>query len=94
LVYQECKHCSAKWKDIGLNLGISKNSLDIIKTNNPLNCEHCMSEMLAKWLRKENAKSNPSWRSLCQALYSVAPLSVQEVNRNFQIFVMFFAKES
>ena len=30
-----------------------------------------MSEMLSKWLRKENEKSIPSWRSLCQAIYSV-----------------------
>ena len=69
-VYQECKQCSAKWEEIGLNLGISKSSLDIIQTDYH-NCEECMFEMLSKWLKKENAKCIPSWRSLCQAIYSV-----------------------
>ena len=69
-VYQEYKHCSAKWEEIGLNLGVSKPRLDIIQKDYH-NCEMCMFQMLSKWLIKENERYIPSWRSLCQAIYSV-----------------------
>ena len=78
-IYQECKHCSDKWEEIGSNLGISYATLAIIKANNPSNCEKCMYQMLAKWLNKENEKCIRSWRSLCQALYSVNKVTANQI---------------
>ena len=51
----------------------------MIKKNNPLECEQCMIEMLSKWLKKENKKCIPSWRSLCQALYSVDKATADKI---------------
>ena len=65
-MYQECNHCSAKWETIGLNLGISRY---IIKKDNPADCEECMSEMLAKWLKKVDEASIPNWISLYMSSY-------------------------
>jgi len=67
-VYQECKQFSAKWDIIGLSLGVTSTTIAIINRDNSNSCERCMSEMLAKWLQRENEKCIPSWRSLCQAV--------------------------
>ena len=56
---------------IGLELGVASTTLAIIKKDNPNSCEQCMLHMLQKWLKKENEKCIPSWRSLCQALHNV-----------------------
>ena len=70
-VIQECKHCSANWETIGSNLGIPQYTLAIIKKNNPVDCEQCMSVVLAMWLKRVDEKTIPSWRSLCRALCGV-----------------------
>ena len=70
-VYQESKHCSVNWEEIGSLLGISKHTIAIIKEDNPQRCERCMNEMLTHWLKKKDDHANPSWKSLCQALYIV-----------------------
>ena len=70
-VYQDCKHCSAQWDMIGLNLGVSSSTIAIINRDNHDSCERCMLQMLTKWLQKENEKCVPSWRSLCQALWDI-----------------------
>ena len=70
-VYQESKHCSADWEDIGSLLGISKYTIAIIKEDNPQRCEHRMNAMLTHWLKKMDNHANPSWKSLCKALYIV-----------------------
>ena len=56
---------------IALNLGVVPTSIAIIKRDNPSSCEDCMFAMLAKWLKRENEKSVPNWKSLCQALSNV-----------------------
>ena len=86
-VFQDCKHCSAKWEEIGLNLGVYHSTLDIIKTDNPLKCEKCMSEMLSKWLKKENEKCIPSWRSLCQALYNIDRSTADQIAEKHHITI-------
>ena len=67
-VFQKCKHFSAKWDMIGLNLGVASTTIAIINRDNPNSCEQCMYEMLAKWLQRENGRCMPTWRSLCQSL--------------------------
>ena len=47
--------------------------------NIPSDCEQCMYQMLAKWLNKENGKCIRSWRSLCQALYSVDRATADQI---------------
>ena len=56
---------------IGLHLGIASSTIAIIDRDYPNRCERCMYEMLAKWLQRENEKSVPTWRSLCQSVSAV-----------------------
>ena len=84
-MYQECKNCSAKWQTIGLNLGIPHYILDIIKKDNPADAEQCMSEMLAKWLKKVDEASIPNWISLCQAICDVDRSTADHIAQNHHI---------
>ena len=84
-VYQECKHCSANWYTIGLNLGIPQYDLDIIKEDKPLNSKLCMSEMLARWLKRVDQKPIPSWRRLCQALCDVDKTTADQIAENYHV---------
>ena len=70
-IVPECKQLSANWDMIGLNLGVTSATIETIKRDNPNSSERCMSQMLAKWLQRENEKCVPSWKSLCQALCNV-----------------------
>ena len=78
-VYQECKHCSANWYTIGLNLGIPQYALAIVAGSNPFDLELCMSEMLARWLKRVDQKSIPSWRRLCRALCDVDKSTADQI---------------
>ena len=84
-VYHECKHCSADWEIIGINLGLSVSTLAIIKRDNPTSCEHCMLQMVSKWLQKESEKCVPSWRSLCQALCDVNRSTADQIAENHNV---------
>ena len=59
---------AAKWYDLGLELGISANCLDRIKSAYSNNPEDCLREMLLKWLSISGVNPEPSWKVLCDAL--------------------------
>ena len=90
-MFQECKHCSANWEEIGSNLGIPYFTLAIIKKDNPVDCKQCMSEMLANWLKRENEKSIPNWTSLCQALHRVHKPTADKIAKKH--YVTDYAKQ-
>lgn len=57
--------CAANWKQLGINLNVSGDILNIIETNNPNDCESCCSEMLRTWL---DSTPNATWGILLDAV--------------------------
>ncbi len=57
----------AKWRFIGLELGLSPDDLDNIKKESQDN-EERIEKVLTKWLRQPSL--NPSWESLAECLRS------------------------
>jgi len=57
-----------KWKDLGVQLSISPNVLDIINANCPNDVEKSCKLMLDKWL---NTQKSASWNQLLKALCAI-----------------------
>lgn len=62
------------WKELGLALGMKSLSLEIIQRNNLSNSiQSCFTEMLAAWLKGEDAPLDavgPNWAAVIAALQS------------------------
>ena len=58
----------AEWYNCGLALGVSSDTLDAVKKDNPKNCGDCFTETLKEWLK--GANPSPTWSALCNALES------------------------
>ena len=56
---------ATNWKQLGRNLEIEDNLLNIIETNNPHDSESCCSKMLNEWL---DLTPNASWKILNNAI--------------------------
>ena len=56
---------AAIWKDLGRNLEIDYNVLNIIEKDCPNNCEECCSKMLREWM---DITPNASWEMLYNAV--------------------------
>lgn len=50
---------AAKWKDLGLSLGIRKCDLDAIPSPSNLTASDCLREILALWLKQNYDVSTP-----------------------------------
>ena len=59
------KNYATKWRDIGLELNITSNNLDIIKTNNPNEVQERCRGMLKVWL---DIDPEASWEKLLRAV--------------------------
>ena len=64
LLLEELQDVRAQWYRLGLLLGVSIDTLDMIRTHDPRNQ---LLEMLVSWLTTSN---NPSWTTLTNALRS------------------------
>jgi len=53
------------WKQLGKNLNINEDLLNIIEKDNPLSCENCCSKMLSDWL---DLTPEASWGMLLDAV--------------------------
>jgi len=60
---------AVKWKVLGIQLDVDKDTLDIIKRDNSHSCEDCCREMFEKWLE---TKAEPTWNKLIKALMTPA----------------------
>ena len=63
----------SKWKDLGLNLGLSVDSLEIIEEDQRLTKERVRAVLL-EWLRQEydvDKHGPPSWKVLADAVRPV-----------------------
>ena len=56
--------CAANWKQLGKNLNINEDLLNIIEKNYP-DCEDCCSKMLSDWL---DSTPQASWETLLDAV--------------------------
>jgi hypothetical protein len=55
-----------KWRLVGIQLGLSSNSLDEIETSHPNDCKHCFSAVFREWNRQ---KTSPyCWDTLVNVL--------------------------
>lgn len=57
--------CATYWKQLGRNLKISEDLLNIIEKDYPHDCESCCSKMLNEWL---DLTPNASWKLLHDAI--------------------------
>ena len=67
IVLNSISTLAAKWFNLGLALGLSRDTLDIIEYNYPRDAHRCQTEMITAWLRMS---SHPSWQRLASALSS------------------------
>ena len=63
------KHAT-DWYDIGIELDLELDVLDIIKENNPKNIVTCFQKTLDKWLKLNS--ENATWKKLEVALTNVS----------------------
>ena len=57
---------SSIWEDIGLCLGLSTGSLDIIRNDNPSDSKRCFREMIKLWFKRVDP--SPSWAAIIEAV--------------------------
>ena len=62
------KNYAAEWKDIGIELGLQLNTLNIFSENHQKECVSCFQSTLNEWL---NLKPNADWRMLEVAITNV-----------------------
>ena len=60
---------ATKWYDIGIELGLELDVLEIIKTDNPQQSVNCFQKTLDKWLKLNN--DDATWKTLEVALTNV-----------------------
>ena len=59
---------ASEWKDIGIELDIDIDELNIIEKDNPGQSKMCFQKTLEKWLK---ITTNPTWSTLEAALTNV-----------------------
>lgn len=59
---------TASWYELGLELLVSDNDLEVINVNNPLNVTACCCKMFDKWLKRT---PDASWKQLVTALRNI-----------------------
>ena len=64
--------CAANWKQLGENLNINEDLLNIIEKDNLNSCENCCSKMLGDWL---DLNVNASWEILLDAVSKTLSVS-------------------
>ena len=67
--------------ELGLKLGLKKNTLDTIRANYPQDTHQCLIECLSKWLKRADAvdsKGGATWDSLSDALRSMDEIAVAD----------------
>ena len=78
---KKCGYSGTDYCELGLHLGLSSRTLDIIKENNPRDVESCLRECLKAWLEQaDDVKSNggPTRYSLIKALRKIEQNTVAD----------------
>ena len=68
-VWRKVKALSSRWYFFSLSLHLSPDTLAKIEADNGGDCEKCLNQALAHWLKKKDYNykrfGHPSWRKLC-----------------------------
>ena len=80
--------------ELGLKLGLKKNTLDTIKANHPQDTRQCLIECLSKWLERADgvgSKRGATWDSLSDALRSMDEIAVADkLDQESELSVLVF----
>ena len=79
---KNCIFPERRWFDLGLALGLLKNTLDGIEANYPRDVHRCLIECLSKWLKRADAvdsKGGATWDSLSTGLRSINENAVADM---------------
>ena len=79
---KKCGFPEKRWFELGLALGLSKNTLDTIEANYPRDVHRCLIECLSKWLERADAvdsKGGATWDSLSTGLRSMKENAVVDI---------------
>ena len=71
-ILKELTGVAARWRNIGILLGIPPSDLDAVRSDRPIDC---MLEMLLAWLRKAynvNRFGEPTWLKLVEVVANKA----------------------
>ena len=71
---KRCGFPQTRWHELGLRLGLHKNTLDAIERNHPGDVSRCLTECLSKWLSRADSVDNrggATFDSLSDALKSM-----------------------
>ena len=71
---KRCGFPQTRWYELGLTLGLHKDTLDAIERNHPGDVCRCLIECLSKWLRRVDyvdSKGGATFDSLSNALKSM-----------------------
>ena len=69
------------WLELGLRLGLKKNTLDEIEANHFGSVSRCLMECLSKWLRRADnvdRRGGATWDSLSCALKCIDEIAVAD----------------
>ena len=78
---KRCGFPEIKWDDLGLNLGLLKNTLEVIEGMNRGDVSKCLKECLSQWLRradKVDSRGGATYNSLSIALRSMNEVAVAD----------------
>ena len=78
---KRCGFPEIKWDDLGLNLGLLKNTLEVIEGMNRGNVSKFLKECLSQWLRRADnvdSRGGATWDSLSTALRSMNEVAVAD----------------
>uniref|UniRef100_A0A1X7V194 Death domain-containing protein n=1 Tax=Amphimedon queenslandica TaxID=400682 RepID=A0A1X7V194_AMPQE len=76
-----CGFPETKWYELGLRIGLKKNTLDAIEKNHPHDVSRCMTECLSQWLDRADdvdSRGGANLDSLSDALQSMNKTAVAE----------------
>ena len=71
---KRCGFPQRRWKELGLRLGLHKNTMDAIERNHPGDVSQCLTQCISQWLsRADNVDSRggATFDSLSDALKSM-----------------------
>ena len=77
----KCRFPVKRWRNLGLKLGLSINTLDIIESDHTSDIERCLDECLSRWLRRVDSvdeRGGATWDSLSTALRSMKEIAVAD----------------
>ena len=66
---------AAVWYQLGLQLGVRPDALDVIESNYPRDTNMCKVKMFAEWLRSD---TDPNYETLVKALAAIGKKSLAE----------------